>query len=77
VKNEELVVVVEFSPFSRGGILAMMITCECPICDAELDLSGYDENDLIECPECGTKLEIVSLTPPVLEEIPEEDEDWE
>ena len=54
-----------------------MIMCECPICDAELDLGGYEENDLIECPECRTKLEIVSLTPPVLEEVPEEGEEWE
>jgi len=55
-----------------------MITCECPLCYADIDLSGYEENDIIECPECGAKLEIVSLTPPVLEEIPEEnDEGWE
>ncbi len=55
-----------------------MKVCECPLCDAEIDLSGYEENDIIECPECNAKLEIVSLTPPVLEEIPEEDnEEWE
>lgn len=54
-----------------------MKTCECPICNAELDLGGYEENDLIECPECRAKLEIVSLTPPVLEEIPEEGKEWD
>ena len=45
----------------------MMITCDCPLCNAKIDLEGYDENDLIDCPKCGRKLEIVSLMPPVLE----------
>ena len=54
-----------------------MVTCECPMCDVEIKLDGYEENNLLECPKCGTKLEIVSLTPPVLEEAPEENEDWE
>jgi alpha-aminoadipate/glutamate carrier protein LysW len=67
--------VLEFSPFFFYRRYTYMIMCECPICDAELDLGGCEENDLIECSECGTKLEIVSLTPPVLEEIPEEDEE--
>jgi alpha-aminoadipate carrier protein LysW len=47
------------------------------MCDTEIKLGGYEENDLLECPKCGTKLEVVSLTPPVLEEAPEEDDDWE
>lgn len=50
--------------------------CECPICNTEIELSGYEENELLDCPECGTTLEVVSLTPPVLEEAPEEEEDW-
>ncbi len=51
-------------------------TCECPLCGAEIALNGYEENELIDCPECGESLEIVSLTPPVLEQAPEEEEDW-
>ena len=54
-----------------------MVMCECPLCDKEISLEGWEENDLLECPGCGTRLEIVSLTPPVLEEAPEEDEDWD
>lgn len=50
--------------------------CECPLCGAEIDLEGYEENELIDCPDCGESLEIVSLTPPVLESAPEEEEDW-
>ena len=51
----------------------MIVTCECPICDVTLNLEGCDENEVFECPKCCTRLEIVSLTPPVLEEISEEE----
>ncbi len=54
----------------------MANTCECPICEATVDLADREENELLECPECGTTLEIVSLSPAVLEEAPEEEEDW-
>jgi lysine biosynthesis protein LysW len=46
------------------------------MCDIEIDLDGYEENDIIECPNCGTEWEIVSLMPPVLAEPLEEDEGW-
>lgn len=54
-----------------------MLMCECPLCDRRIELEGYEENDLIDCPECSVKLEIVSLTPPVLEEVAVEEEGWE
>ena len=54
----------------------MAKTCACPICEAAIDVSDREENELLECPECGTTLEIVSLAPPLLEEAPEEEEDW-
>ena len=53
----------------------MAVTCECPVCGAEVELQGYKENEFIDCPECGESLEIVSLTPPVLEQVPEEEDD--
>lgn len=54
-----------------------MVTCECPMCNIEINLDGCEENDIIECPNCGIDLEIVSLMPPVLEELLREDEDWD
>ena len=54
-----------------------METCECPMCDMKIDLNGCEENDIIECPNCGIDLEIVSSMPPVLEELLKDDEDWD
>ena len=61
--------------FLEGKI--MMVICECPFCDYEINLQGYEEDDVFSCPQCHTRLEIVSLTPPVLEISPEEDEGWD
>jgi alpha-aminoadipate carrier protein LysW len=54
-----------------------MAACKCPICDTEIELEEYEENDVIECPICERLLEIVSLVPPVLEEVPDMEEDWD
>ena len=54
-----------------------MMNCECPICNNKIDLDGYEEYDVLECPTCGVGLEVVSLMPPVLEEVSEEDGDWD
>jgi alpha-aminoadipate carrier protein LysW len=50
---------------------------ECPICGAEVRL-GDDviKYELIICSECGTDLEIVKINPLILEEAPQEEEDW-
>ena len=54
-----------------------MVTVQCPICDAEVELDDDIEvGDLIDCPDCGTELEIISLDPPEAEEAPQEEEDW-
>jgi len=53
------------------------ILCECPICEAEIDLGRSEEGEMLECPDCGSMLEVVSLMPPVLEESPEEEEEEE
>ncbi len=55
-----------------------MITYECPICQAVIKLDeSKKEKHRLTCPACKTKLEIVALTPPVLEEAVDEEEDWE
>ena len=49
----------------------------CPVCDAEITLSeGTVEGELLECPECGTELEVTSVNPFKLQEAPQEEEDW-
>src|SRR5436190_1595772 len=37
----------------------------CPECDSDIDVDEYDvdKGDLISCPECGTNLEVVNLSP--------------
>jgi alpha-aminoadipate carrier protein LysW len=55
----------------------LMKTAKCPFCKEKINLEGCEEFEVIECPECGTDLEIVSLTPPLLEEVPDDDDDWD
>ena len=50
---------------------------ECPVCDAEVELAeGTVQGELIECSDCGTELEVVSVDPFKVEEAPQEEEDW-
>ncbi len=49
----------------------------CPVCEADVPLEDdVVMGELIECPECGSELEVVSLEPVELDEAPEEEEDW-
>jgi alpha-aminoadipate carrier protein LysW len=50
----------------------------CPECEFEIDVDelDVDKGDTLECDNCGTALEVVSLSPIVLEGVVEdEDED--
>ena len=50
---------------------------ECPVCGAPIALdSDAVEGELLECADCGTELEVLSLDPPELGEAPETEEDW-
>jgi alpha-aminoadipate/glutamate carrier protein LysW len=51
----------------------------CPVCDAEIDVEEDDleEEDTLSCDECGADLHVVSVDPPVLEPLEEDDEDEE
>jgi lysine biosynthesis protein LysW len=61
------------------------LRARCPSCGAWVNLRDYAEVwDVVECPECNTRLEVVDLRPPTLgymnSEIDGEgweDEDWE
>lgn len=49
----------------------------CPLCEAQVELeAGTVEAELLECPECGSELEVLSLHPPTLAEAPQAEEDW-
>jgi len=51
----------------------------CPECDSDVDVDEYDvdKGDLISCPECGTNLEVVNLSPLEFEAAPDEDDEDE
>ncbi|HET9481635.1 MAG TPA: lysine biosynthesis protein LysW [Candidatus Polarisedimenticolia bacterium] len=47
----------------------------CPECDENFDLDEEAEiGQLIECPKCRTRLEILNLMPATLDYAPAEDE---
>lgn len=49
----------------------------CPICEGDVEVpADAMVGELIECPDCGAELEIVSLNPLILKEAPEVEEDW-
>lgn len=49
----------------------------CPVCEAQVLLEDdIVKGELIECLECGSELEAVSVDPVELNEAPEEEEDW-
>ena len=43
----------------------------------EVDEFDVDKGDLISCPECGSNLEVTSLSPLELEAVDDDDEDDE
>ena len=49
----------------------------CIECEGELDLADdVEAGEIVECPECGTEMEVVSVDPIKLAEAPKEEEDW-
>jgi len=51
----------------------------CPECDAEIEVDEFDvdKGDQLSCPDCGSNLEVVSISPIELDLAPEEDDDDE
>ena len=50
---------------------------ECPVCAGDVDISPDTVvNELLDCGECASELEVVTLDPPKLAEAPEVAEDW-
>ncbi|CAM2065211.1 lysine biosynthesis protein LysW [Sulfidibacter corallicola] len=56
---------------------ATATTFECVVCGAPIEL-GDDtlQGELIDCGDCGTELEVVSTQPFLIQEAPQEAEDW-
>jgi len=49
----------------------------CPECAADITLPDDTlSGEIIQCPDCGVELEVMSLDPPTLDLAPEEEEDW-
>ncbi len=59
-------------------MMATMTMMECPVCGGgEVGMSPDTVvNELLDCGECASELEVISLDPPRLEEAPEVAEDW-
>ena len=50
---------------------------ECPVCDATISFADDAVvGELLECPDCGTELEVTGLDPAALSEAPQTEEDW-
>ncbi len=53
------------------------MTPSCPTCDAAVPMpTGVVAHELITCPDCGTELEVLTLSPFTLDLAPEVEEDW-
>jgi alpha-aminoadipate carrier protein LysW len=49
----------------------------CPECAAHLELAPDTiQGEILQCPDCGVELEVVSLEPVTVELAPEVEEDW-
>jgi alpha-aminoadipate/glutamate carrier protein LysW len=49
----------------------------CPECEATVDVDvDVEEGEILECPECGVELEVLSTNPVELGIAPQEEEDW-
>jgi alpha-aminoadipate/glutamate carrier protein LysW len=54
-----------------------MLVPACPECASEMTLNASIEpNEIIECAECRSELEVMSLDPFIMALAPEVDEDW-
>jgi len=55
----------------------MTDTAACIECGAEVGLDDDTEvGEIVDCGTCGTELEVIAVSPPVLERAPELEEDW-
>ena len=54
-----------------------MNAVKCPVCEADVKVeAGVMLGELFTCGDCGTELEVTSLSPLAVAEAPEVQEDW-
>ena len=52
-------------------------TSECTVCGFVIEFPSDTEIwELIECQDCGTEFEVISISPIEIEEAPMTEEDW-
>lgn len=50
---------------------------QCPECEGDVPIDeGVILGEILVCPDCGSELEVTSLTPIRLALAPREEEDW-
>lgn len=50
---------------------------ECPECACSIPIKQDTEvGEVLQCPDCGTRLEVMGTAPARLERAPEVQEDW-
>lgn len=54
---------------------------DCPECEAKVPYTSKSNKppivgEIINCPDCGAELEVLSVNPPKLALAPEVEEDW-
>lgn len=55
------------------GRVVFMAISECPECTFHIQLEdGAELGQIILCPDCGEKLKLVSVNPPIFEAVKEE-----
>ncbi len=54
-----------------------MADAECPVCAGKVNIVEKTEaNEILSCPDCGSRLEVKSVNPYVLIVAPTVEEDW-
>ncbi|QLG60589.1 lysine biosynthesis protein LysW [Halorarum salinum] len=54
-----------------------MTEAECVECGSAVTLhDDLEIGEIVDCGTCGAELEVVDVSPPVLERAPELEEDW-
>jgi len=50
---------------------------QCPECSAAVGIDGSPQvNEIVQCAECGSELEVATVSPVGLSVAPEVEEDW-
>jgi alpha-aminoadipate carrier protein LysW len=53
------------------------IMTQCPECAAEVIVDGEPQvSEIVQCADCSTELEVVTISPVALAVAPEVEEDW-